>query len=718
MCIFFDGFTGTGTFLVRLLQSGLIQPHDLARKYANELHANEILLLAYYIAAVNIETIYADQVAAADNGQGPAPFPGLVLTDTFQSYENGDRQDLDIFPENNDRIARQANLPITVIVGNPPYSIGQESQDDDAANEDYPTLDAAIESTYAAKSSSGLKKALYDSYVRAIKWATLRLEQGAGRGVVAYVTNGGWLDSNTADGMRKSLAEEFSSIYVYNLRGNQRTAGETSRKEGGKIFGGGSRATVAITVLVKNPAKSGPATIHYTDIGDYLSREEKLAKIADAKSVLDLPSTAIAPNEHGDWLSQRAEDFAGFLPVAVKRGIDEVPVFNVMSLGMVTNRDAWVINSGTTMLAGNVQTLVDEYERQRLLDLGEPERHPGRIKWTHNLTEDLRRSKPLARDVNRIADTMYRPFVKQRVYFDRRLIERVYQLPKLFPPAATPNIVVLCTGVGTAAPFSTLATTAMPNLDVLEKNQSFARWRYEEVDESGTLDLGEEEEIIDGYRRIDNITDQALTLFQSEYRDETVTKDDIFHYIYGLLHSSAYRDRYAADLKRSLPRIPFVRNFSEYVDAGRRLANLHVGYESAETYPLDGLSVEPIGDPYEFFAVGNKKMRFGGAGREKDRSVIRYNDRITLSRIPLEAYRYQLGNRSAIEWIIDRYYVKTDSTSGIVNDPNDWAREVGDPRYILDLLARIVTVSIETMRIVDELPPLDVGTLGADPSPH
>ncbi len=282
-----DGFTGTGTFIVRLLQLGLIKPHDLARKYANELHANEILLLAYYIAAVNIETTYQDlsreqaNTPEAREAIGYEPFPGLVLTDTFQSYEDGDEDDLAVFPQNNERINRQRQLPITVIVGNPPYSAGQDSANDNNANDAYPGLDAAIRDTYAARSTATLKNSLYDSYIRAIKWASLRIKD---RGVVAFVTNGGWLDSNTADGMRLTLTDEYSDIHILNLRGNQRTAGEQSRKEGGKVFGGGSRATVAVTILVKDPDKNGPATIHYTDIGDYLTREDKLAKLARART--------------------------------------------------------------------------------------------------------------------------------------------------------------------------------------------------------------------------------------------------------------------------------------------------------------------------------------------------------------------------------------------------------------------------------------------------
>lgn len=718
-----DGFTGTGTFMTRLLQLGLIEPHDLARKYANELHANEILLLAYYIAAVNIETTYQDVLRGGlDEGAAEyAPFPGLVLTDTFQSYEDGDDDDLGVFPENNERINRQRQLPITVIVGNPPYSSGQDSANDNNANEKYPALDTAIRDTYAARSSATNKNSLYDSYIRAIKWASLRIKD---RGVIAYVTNGGWLDANVGDGMRKTLAEEFSDIYVLNLRGNARTAGEQRKKEAGNVFGSGGRTTTAVAVLVKDPAGAGPATIHYTDIGDYLSAHQKLAKVADAERVTGLePVTHVTPNEHGDWLNQRSDDFDSFISVGEKDG--GPAVFTLFSGGLKTNRDAWVYNAGSAKLERNVRRLIATYESDRVA--GHTSKtatsDPTRIAWSGGLQSRLDRRLPLFFDALAIRAAAYRPFARTAAYFDPSLNERRYRLSTIFPTAAHGNGGFYQVGAGSAVPFSVLALSNMPDLHVTgagSGGQFFARWRYEAVDsEDGTLELGTEsdgDEVVDGYRRIDNITDEALTRFRSAYGDE-ITKDDVFHYVYGLLHSPDYRSRYAADLKKSLPRIPLVTDARPYIDAGERLMELHLGYESIDPYPLDGLDITPPdgADPYAFYAVGDKKMRFGkptdaqkAEGLKKDRTVIHYNDRITLSGIPEDAYRYMLGSRSAIEWIIDRYHVKTDKASGIVNDPNDWSRGVSDPRYIIDLLARIVTVSLETMAIVDSLPTLEI----------
>ncbi|GAA2146440.1 DEAD/DEAH box helicase [Nocardioides koreensis] len=710
-----DGFTGTGTFIVRLLQSGLIEPHDLARKYANELHANEMLLLAYYIAAVNIESTYA----ALANGDGSAPgtyepFPGLVLTDTFQSYEDGDRDDLDIFPANNERIERQRQLPITVIVGNPPYSVGQDSANDDNANTKYPTIDAAIRSTYAARSTGVLSRNLYDSYIRAIKWASLRIQN---RGVIAFVTNGGWLEANAMDGMRLALAEEFSSIHVFNLRGNQRTAGEQSRKEGGKIFGGGSRATVAITVLVKNPDKAGRATIKYSDIGDYLTREQKLALVVEAGRVTALDGGILTPNDHGDWVNQRRDDFSRHLALSPKG--ETASVFAAQSLGFSTNRDSWVVSSSHPRLETRAQDMISTFNA--CIDTGIRDRDPSRISWSATLEGRFTRRRKIDAHSLRLAKATYRPFMKQWIALADGLIDRPGAGPRLFGVGGNLGLSVLAPIDRT--PFTTFMVSSAPNLNLMmDAVQFFPRWTWEAAD--GGFNFGGDSEVVDGHRRVDNVTDEALRRWQSAY-DDSWTKDDIFFYCYGILHSPDYRESYAADLKKSLPRIPFVANAKDaraFVDAGRALGELHINYERVEPYPLEGL--HPAGAPegaeaYAFYAVGEKKMRFGrptaeqtAAGHKVDRSVIHYNDQLAVSGVPSAAYRYMLGSRSAIEWIIDRYYVRTDKASGIVNDPNDWSREAGQPRYILDLLARVVTVSVETTRIVDSLPGLEVAADG------
>lgn len=736
-----DGFTGTGTFMVRLLELGLIKPHDLARKYTEELHANEILLLAYYIAAVNIETTYLgikrarelEQASAAGRESGSEAdtadvekasyesFPGLILTDTFQSWEDEDRPDLNIFQENNDRLERLKKLPITVIVGNPPYKAKQGDNNEDNANEKYPTLDDEIRKTYASRSMSTNKNSLYDSYIRAIKWATMRIK---GRGVIAYVTNGGFIESNTADGIRKSLVDEFTSIYIFNLRGNQKVA--DWRREGGKVFGGGSQATVAVTLLVKDPNRSGPATIHYAEVADYLSREEKLTQLGEIGTILALESTSVIPNKHGDWLSQRRDDFESFAPVAT-RDASQQPLFATISGGLGTSRDAWVYASGTHVLQSQIQLHAEafnkEIDRWRSTGMNGDDKtaqawvtnDSTRVSWSRSLRSHLRKGRRAQWRTEAVRPAMYRPFFMQLVFFDSVLNHERSQLPRLFPEGDTCHQVgFYLPGTGATKPFSTLAVACIPDLNLWgsEGGQFVPRWRYEQAEDVGMLDIRVgDEEIVDGYRKIDNVTDEAMRRFQAAY-GLAVTKDHIFMYVYGLLHSPEYRETYAADLKKMLPRIPLVEDPWPFVEAGRDLSELHLAYESVTPYPLDGLDVEPDGDPYDFFAV--QKMAFAKKRDPEtkkvivDKSAIVYNSRITLGGIPEDAYRYMLGSRSAIEWIIDRYRVKTDKASGIVNDPNDWSREVGDPRYIINLVARIVTVSLQTMQIVDNLPALAI----------
>ena len=513
--------------------------------------------------------------------------------------------------------------------------------------------------------------------------------------------------------MRKTLTDEFSSIYVYNLRGNQRTAGEQSRKEGGKVFGGGSRATVAITLLVRNISKSGPATIHYTDIGDYLSREQKLEKVAAAGTVLSLP-TAISPNEHGDWLNQRSDDYNEFIAACDRGG--GPAIFGEFSGGLKTNRDAWVYNYGSTALTANVRLMINTYETDRAAIAADQSRprtqDPSLISWSGSLETALSRSKRIAFDESAERALVYRPFSRVHAYFDQYLNERRYRLPALFPTPATKNYGFYLPNPGSMAPpFFALATEEMIDNGATGSSGAnyFARWRYEQAEAEGMLDLGGGGVTTDGYSKIDNITDTALKTFQAAY-GPSFTKDAVFSYVYGVLHSPDYREVYASDLRKVLPRIPLVVDPAPFVDAGRALADLHVGYEAVKPYSLVGSEATPTGDPYEFYRVD--KMAFPREridGRlDPDKTKLIYNARVSLSGIPDQAHRYMLGARSAIEWVVDRYQVKIDSPSGIVNDPNDWSREVGNPRYILDLVARVVTVSVETMKIVDSLPPLDV----------
>jgi predicted helicase len=644
------------------------------------------------------------------------PFDGIVLADTFQMSEHEDTLDGLVFRTNSERAERQLDLDIRVIVGNPPYSVGQTSGNDNNANLRYPSLDARIEATYADRSSATNKNSLYDSYIRAIRWASDRVGDA---GVVGFVTNGGFVDSNTADGLRKSLLEEFSAVYIYNLRGNQRTAGELSRREGGKVFGGGSRNTVAITFLVRTPGHTGPAVLHYRDIGDYLTREDKLA-IVGADHLASIDWQPITPNASGDWINQRGEEFDTFRPIGSKT---PGAIFGVYSGGVKTNRDAWVYNFSRPALTETVHQLVDFYNAEvtRYEAAATPKppvdgfinTDPTKFSWNRADKVQLARGRTYQARPAALRAGAYRPFTRQHVWFDPELNDMVYRMPAMFPTAAHENYGFVLTDAGSHFEFCAIATDLLPNLHLLDTGKFFARYTYEAVDSGAaqeSLDFGTSDgDVIDGYRRLDNITDETLTAYR-EWYGEDVTKDGIFAFVYGLLHSPDYRARFAADLKRSLPRIPRVEavDFAAFSEAGQRLLDLHIDYEDVEPWPLTVTGDEPPADadPYAWFRV--EKLKWGGGARDKDRSRIVYNPRVTITGIPDEAHGYLLGSRTALEWIIDRYQIKTDKPSGIVNDPNDYAREVGNPRYILDLIAKVTRVSVDTVEIVKALPPLRI----------
>jgi predicted helicase len=697
-----DPFCGTGTFVARLL--AMLEPSELERTYRSLLHANEIVLLAYYVAAVNIEQTYH-----ALRGEGPyEPFPGIVLTDTFQLGEGADKLDSDFFRPNSKRAKAQQDVPITVVLGNPPYSAGQTSENDNNKNPRYKKLDERIRTTYTAASSASLKSNLYDSYIRAFRWATDRIGE---KGVVCFVTNGAFIDSVSADGLRKVLADEFSSIWCLNLRGAIRgRSGDRGKKEGGNPF---DIATgVALTLLVKNPDRPGPATIYYHDIGDYLSREEKLAKITRFSDIRGVEWQQITPNDAGDWINQRSELFETFVPLGDKKAKAEDVLFVTYSLGVVTNRDAWAYNFSWKEVHDNMNRTINAYnvERERFQAVVSTGRvsttdeavdvfvdpDPGKISWTANLKSDLRKNRPAVFDSSAIVQSMYRPFCKQWLYFDRQWNERVYQIPSLFPTPEQKNRVIAISGVGAGAGYSVLMTDSIPCLTLAgagNPSQCFPRYYYTKVGDKGSLfDSGDT-----GYERHDAISSYTLDRYRARYGDR-VTADDVFHYVYALLHSPEYTSRFAADLRKMIPRIPMVDGFWDFVEAGEELAKLHVGYETVEPWPLDGLPDESA-DPK---TLRVEKMRFA---TKSDRSSIIVNNYITLSGIPEEAYRYQVNGRLVIEWILDRYQVRVDKASDIKNDPNTWS---DDPRYIVDLVARIVRVSVESVGIIEGLPLLGI----------
>lgn len=705
-----DPFAGTGTFLVRLIQSGLIDPEHLPHKFDHELHANEIVLLAYYIATINIETAY--HAVTGDY----RPFDGMILVDTFQMTEENDLVDKVVLPENNARAERQLAQPIRVVVGNPPYSAQQDSENDNNRNLNYPTLDERIRTTYAAQASGKLAKNLYDSYIRAIRWASDRIAE---RGVVAFVTNGSFLDANNMDGLRKSLIQDFSHLYVFNLRGDQRTAGEESRREGGKIFGSGSRTPVAITIMVKDPTHVGSCELLYHDIGDYLSQQEKLDIIESFGSFNEMPWQRLTPNAQGDWANQRDPAFERFMMMGEKDGLGADVLFDFYSLGVVTNRDPWVYSSSREQVSMNVQRMLEAYnsDRQRYAAVCEDARgtkqpefeeiadtDPRRISWTRSLKASARRNKQIQYDPNSLRLGMYRPFSKQWMYFDRLVNEMVNRVPALFPSDSHPNVVISSTGVADRKGYSALVTDHVPNMHLTDTGQCFPLYWYERVadgaEPQGEMFAAGGAPDTDGYIRHDAITDWALEAFRKHYNDATITKEGIFWYVYGILHSPEYKQRFAADLKKMLPRIPFAEDFNAFSDAGRRLGDWHLNYETVEPFPLTEEAKRLVMEQDDYLVT---KMTFGKKDGKPDKSVIVYNPHLVLRDIPLEAYEYVVNGKSAIEWIMERYQVTVDKASGIKNDPNEWSE---DPRYIVDLLKRIVRVSLESVRIVKALPAL------------
>ncbi|MGV0838524.1 DEAD/DEAH box helicase [Mycolicibacterium thermoresistibile] len=714
-----DGFTGTGTFLTRLLQSELITRDDLERKYLNELHANEIMLLAYYIGAVNIETTYHALTGKTTDTDDYQPFPGIVFADTFQIHEADDTLDAEVFTTNNERITAQLATPITVVIGNPPYSSGQTSANDLNPNATYPSLDDRIESSYADRSTATNKNSLYDSYIRAFRWATDRIGEA---GVVAFVSNGGWIDGNAADGIRLSLAEEYSHIYLYNLRGNMKKP--NWREEGGQIFGSGSQATIAIFVGVKNPNHIGPCRIQYTQTADGLTREQKLDTLTE-NSIATLDWQTVSPNPHGDWINHRDPTFFTWPAIGNRKpAAEDVLVFNSYSAGLQTNRDAWVYNYSRTELQHNVERLINNYNQQlepftayaQQHSITRPTEktvaaylaeHPAaadakNIKWTSSLQQRLSRSLPTEFSTTGLRTGMYRPFTRQWTYFDQALNHRRGELATMFPTPHHTNIGIVVTAPASHFEFTPFLVSELPNLHLLDTGQFFPRWTYVKVDDEGGLDFTAGEDVDEwGYRRVDNISEEILALYREAVSDH-VTKDDIFYYVYGILHNPDYRARYAADLKKTLPRIPTpddAYRFSHVADIGRQLADLHVNYEVAQPYPLD-VQLKSGANPEDRETWRITKMRWRS---KTDQSAIIYNNRVTIDGIPDQAHDYLLGSRSALDWLVDRYQVKTDKSSGIINDPNTWCDEHDDPAYILELIKKVTTVSVETVRLVGEL---------------
>ncbi len=678
-----DPATGTGNFIVNLIQNH-INGGDLAHKYKHDLFCNEIMLLPYYIASLNIEHAYYEKTGSY------TPFEGISFADTL----NLEARNMELFSERNtERIQRQRDAQIMVVIGNPPYNVGQKNENDNNKNRSYSSIDKRISQTYAKDSQATLNTKLYDAYVKFFRWAVDRLQ---GRdGIVCLVSNNSFIDQIAFDGMRKHLLKDFNQIYHVDLHGNVRKNPKLSGTTH-NVFG--IQVGVGITIATRISTTSSK-TLYYYRVPEYWRKTEKLTFLK-GKSIHDVEWSELQPDTKHTWLTEGMQaDFDTSLPMGTKetknaRLSDVSSLFKLYSLGVATNRDEWLYSFDEPSLTEKVQKFIQNYNTEvfRLSQstTPSPERKeefttfidnfvnntPAFIKWTDRLKEALAKKQILKFDASKIRRSIYRPFCKQFLYFDHLLNQRRYQQHLIFPKGATDNIVICVPGIGNRKDFGCLATNAIPSLDLaFEKCQTFSYYIYVE----------------DGSNERENVTDWALAQFRGQYGEE-VTKWDIFHYVYAMLHHPVYRERYAENLKRDLPRIPLLSSreaFISCVRIGKALMELHLNYETMKEYRLKWVENKDVSINWRV-----EKMKLLP---EKD--ALRVNEWLTLSGIPQECFQYRLGNRSALEWVIDQYQVSTDARSGIVSDPN---RE-DDEQYIVRLVGKVVMVSVETVKLVEEL---------------
>ena len=683
-----DPFVGTGNFIVRLMQE--IQGRRLPQKYREELHCNEVMLLPYYIANLNIEHAYFERTGSYE------PFPHICFVDTFDTVDLMDAPHqtgrFSFFtPENTLRVEEQRETPMFVVIGNPPYNASQDNENDNNRNRRHVAVDTRVRNTFAADSSAQLKNKLYDPYVKAFRWAMDKLSD---EGIVAFVTNNSFIDAQMFDGMRKHLSEEFDTLYVLDLGGNVRKG----QPGDANVFD--IQVGVSINIFVKSKRDGGmsPARILYNEETADLSKARTFAFLDQSQHVGNLKWQELTPDKRYTWLTADLHtDFDTFIPMGSKiakasKGHAEGTLFKTYSLGVSTNRDAWVYNCNQNTLTKNMQSMIEFYNSEvskweRRVDRTQSvdafiSTDSTKIKWTDRLKAELTKGRLVEFDSEKIRNSLYRPFTRSNLYFDRLMNQRTYVFPSIFPTLETESEnQILCVNMTPERPFACLVSNCIP-VNVMaggfgSPTQCFPFYTYDE----------------DGANRRENITDWALRQFQKNYEDDTITKWDIFHYTYGLLHHPDYRKQYQENLKRDLPHIPFAEDFWAFAKAGARLATLHVNYESQPEYD----KLNPIETPGMQVDLHVERMKFS-----KDKTQLTYNDFLTLEEIPPEVFEYRLGNRSALEWIVDQYRVKVDKRSGIVNDPN----RSEDPEYILRLIGQVITISLETVDIVNGLPVL------------
>ncbi|MDE0481465.1 MAG: N-6 DNA methylase [Candidatus Poribacteria bacterium] len=672
-----DPFVGTGNFIVRLMRD--ISGAALEQKYCNELHCNEILLLPYYIASMNIEHEYFERTRTY------LPFEGIALADTFELLE--ERQMKLFTQENTERVERQKEADMFVVIGNPPYNAWQVNENDNNRNRKYETMDSLIRDTYADDSKATNKNALYDPYIKAIRWASDRIGE---EGVVTFVTNNGFLDGIAFDGMRKHLAQDFDAIYIMDLDGNARKGLKVSNAN---VFG--IRVGVSINLFVKRKQNtSETARIFYFRTDDLWNKSRKFNFLNESQYVGGIEWQLIQPNEQYTWLTEGLHsDFDTFIPIGTKeakseKGVAVDVIFKTYSSGVKTNRDAWTYNFNRNTLTESVSQMIGAYNAEVARWLQRTDREANvddfvvyddtKISWSRDLKVKLKRGTLQEYKKNKIRPSLYRPFTESNLYFDRVMNDVVYLFPSIFPTCQTETENrVIWLKVGKEWSMFALMTNKISDILPQGGSQCFPFYTYDE----------------DGTNRQENITDWALTAFRKHYGDDTISKWDIFHYTYGILHHPMYREKYQANLKRDLPHIPYTPDFWGFANAGAQLADIHVGYESQPKY--DGLTENETPDMPIDWRVERMKL-------SKDKTQLVYNDFLTIDGIPAEAFDYRLGTRSALEWVIDQYRVKIDKRSGIVNDPN----RADEPRYIVDLIGRVIGVSLQTVEIVAGLPSL------------
>ncbi|WQT25532.1 DEAD/DEAH box helicase [Helicobacter pylori] len=693
----FDPFTGTGSFIARLLskENNLISDEALKEKFQKGLFAFDIVLLAYYIALINI-------TQAAQNRDGSLKnFKNIALTDSLDIYE--EKNDKGVIPgfedlkENQEIKTTLAGQNIRVIIGNPPYSAGSKSENDNNQNLSHPKLEKWVYETYGKNSTAKVGKTTRDTLIQSIRMASDLLKD---KGVVGFVVNGSFIDSKSADGFRKCVAKDFSHLYTLNLRGNQRTSGEVSKKEGGKIFDSGSRATVALIFFVKDASVKN-STIHYYDIGDYLKREEKLNRLANFTNLDSIAFETITPNNKGDWINQRNDGFEKLIPL--KRD-PKLKIFNTIfdlnSGGVVTNRDPWVYNFSPNALKQSVQNCIETYNadlkrfnevfreafKQRAKGIKSADRYKHlnsqeittdttKIAWTRSLKKGFIKNENLPESgMERVRLALYRPFNKQWLYWDKDLINRQGRFSKIFPDKSVHNVVINTSSMASRN-FSCLIANEITDFQTMANNQAYPLYYYD--------DLGNRYNAISGY---------ALNLFRKHYQDNAIVEEEIFYYIYAIFHHKGYLEKYKNSLAKEAPRIALSEDFKELSVLGKELGELHLNYESGEMHTSVEYNLLENAEVEGYYDVVQMK-------KDKKGDRITYNHHITITQIPKKAFDYVINGKSAIDWVIERYSITKDKDSLIENNPNDYA----GGQYVFELLCRVIKLSEKSVDLIEKI---------------